>query len=128
MTDGQRNGGAHQKKNDHRENQYQSQRQGIAQNLNEFFTSLGKDTPHRGTSVFGRNFSLLPSFLNYADENVFEREALFPHGQNPHARIPQFLSGVSNAGVHFLVHNDVQPIAEQRDAPALRTAFQQVGG
>src|ERR1019366_9525343 len=76
--------------------------------------------------ILRTHFALQPGLLHYADEDVFQREAPRLGRNHVDARGRQFVAISLLGSRRIVVSNDVQPVAEQRYAPALGLVLQQV--
>ena len=126
----QGDGRSEQDEQNQREHQRQGQRAVVAHDLGQFFAGLRKDSSHRYalSVVFAGELALLPRLLDHADEDVFEREAPFSYARARECHSLRSFSVVARlpaSGV--VVGDDVQAVAEQRDAPALVVYFQEIG-
>ena len=70
----------------------------------------------------------LPRFLHHADEDVFEREAIFAGAQHVDSTCFQTLGCRADSTLSILISNHVQAISKERDAPTLRVSLEKIRG
>src|SRR5215831_5110693 len=131
---------AHQHEQGHGQRQGQCERTPVAIDLNEFFAGLRDDSPHRlllfsltlpsYTSLLHIHcdLALAARLFHYADEDVFQRKALFARGDYANSASFQLAGYLANRLPGVFIANHVQTISKQRDAPTFGIALEQIDG
>ena len=129
VVDGERDGRPQQQQQNERKHQRESERAIVANDLRQFLAGLGENASH--VRSFIRRLATLPCWRAFSTtlmktSSSEKRPSCTSSTRMPLAR--SFSVVVLLRLLYVVIGDDVQPVAEQRHAPALGVVLQQVRG